>query len=133
MSGNMMEGYPCCALGVTRSEMPCFCTSGRELQAEFNAVCKISYAEAKTWLEARVEAARVERTRSDREVAQAKVAKAEQAWANVWAPRYALGYVECVRCGGTGRFGHWGECYRCRGAQVDPKRRAKKSKKEGAK
>jgi hypothetical protein len=27
----------------------------------------------------------------------------------------------CSRCGGSGRYGNWGECFRCNGAGVDPK------------
>ena len=118
--------YACCALGVTRQESPCSCEKGHALLREFQEQIKVSYTHAENWLKARVETAREDLGRADREVSRAKEAEAQAKHAALWAPRYAAGYVECIRCGGTGRYGNWGECYRCRGTQVDPKRTAKK-------
>jgi hypothetical protein len=122
----MMEGYDCCALGVTRQESPCSCERGHALLHEFQEQVKVSYTHAKQWLNDRVAEAHAAQAIADKAVAQRKQAQAEAAHAAKWAKRYAAGYVECVRCGGTGSYGHWGECYRCRGTQVDPKRKAKK-------
>ena len=56
----------------------------------------------------------------------ARAAEADAEYRKVWAPRYAAGYVECTRCGGTGFVAPYGTCFRCEGHQVDPKKSKKK-------
>lgn len=62
------------------------------------------------------------------EIAKANAAAQEAAYAEVWAPRYAAGYTECTRCGGTGFVAPYGTCFRCEGRQVDPKRTRKEAR-----
>jgi hypothetical protein len=62
-------------------------------------------------------------------IAKHAAAERQAAHDKVWLPRYAAGYTECTRCGGTGYVAPYGTCFRCEGRQVDPIKQLKEAAK----
>ena len=122
----------CCIEGIRYGGSPCGCEKGLALRAEFQRIFAISISEAETWVNAKAEEAKIAHARRAEEMRAESNAKAEARHAAIWGPRYAQGFKECVRCGGSGIWGNGvssGTCFRCGGNGVDPRR----SKKGGAK
>ena len=122
----------CCLDGRLRTGWYCLCGAGKASRRSLLESLGINpdddAAVAELWEE--VIAPRVAKAREaaiaawadyDKAVADAKAAASAAAYQALWKPRYAKGYQECSRCGGSGNFAHHGECYRCGGNGIDPR------------